>query len=192
MRNVDAPKRLPKFSGYPIRERTARKKPRRAKKRLLPTVIFASVFVGTCFFLYSFALPNVASSTPFNGGGVTDAGTRLNEVEAKVATSENKISATGIGRIGENTAQGKLLGRRAALTDARRKLLAQRQKLLGDPRFQSFHSTTTLSGFLTGTQRITNEGTKGGIYFVEVEMHLDDLLHSKFDEDRFAGELDDL
>jgi len=192
VRNVDVPKRLQKFSGYPVHERTVRKKPRRAKKRLLPAVIFASVFVGTCFFLYSFALPNVAGSTSPGVGGDSNAKVRMVEAEAKIETYDNKISATGVGRVEDDTAQGKLLGRRAALTDARRKLLAQRQKFLGDPRFQSSHGTTTLSGFLTGTQKIKSEGVRGGIYFVEVEMNLNDLLHSKFDENRFAGELDDL
>ena len=92
----------------------------------------------------------------------------------------------------EDTAQGKLLSRRAAITDARRQLLVQRQKLLGDPRFQSNRGTTNVSGFLTGTQRIGSEGVKNGVYFVEMEMRLDELLHSQFDEDRFVDEFDDL
>ena len=192
MRNLDAPRRSPQFPRYPANEKTAGNKSRRAKKRLVfSTVLFVSVLLGTCLFLSRAVLSNVISSKPDAGIG-SNVEASIKEAEAKTRTSGNQISVTGVGRVIEDTAQGKLLGRRAAITDARRKLLIQRQQLIGDPRFQTNHGTTNVSGFLTGTQRIKSEGVRNGIYFIEIEMRLSELLHSKFDEDKFAGELDDL
>ena len=200
MRNVDAPKHPPRFHRNPINERTTGKKSRRAKKRLIfSTVLFVSVLLGTCLFLGSVVLPNVTDSTPPNADRASEptffkrnSETRIREAEAETRTYGNRISVTGVGRVMDDTAQSKLLGRRAAITDARRKLLIQRQKLIGNPSLQESRGTTSVSGFLSGAQRITNEGVRGDIYFVEVEMSLGGLLHSDFDEDRFASELDDL
>jgi len=192
MRNLDAPKRLPQFPRYTANERTARNNLSRAKKRrIFSTAIFVSVLLGTCLFLSRAVLSDVIGLKP-DTGLAFNAEARIKEAEAKTRTAGNKISVTGVGRVMDDTAQGKLLGRRAAITDARRKLLIQRQQLLGDPRFQTNHGTTNVSGFLTGTQKINSEGVRNGIYFIEIEMRLSELLHSKFDEDRFAGELEDL
>ena len=45
---------------------------------------------------------------------------------------ENRAFVRGVGRVVQNTAQGRLLARRAALTDARRGLLSLRQRILAD------------------------------------------------------------
>jgi len=192
MRNLDAPKHLSQFPRYQANERTTRNKSRRAKKRLIfSTALFVSVLLGTCLFLSSTVLSKVIGSK-LDNGLASNAESRIKEAEAKTRTVGNKISVTGVGRVMEDTAQGRLLGRRAAITDGRRKLLIQRQQLLGDPSFQSSYGTTNVSGFLTGTQRIKSEGVRNGIYFIEIEMRLSELLDSKFDEDKFAGELDEL
>ena len=186
MRYVGAPKRLPR---YPLNERSTKTKPRRAKKRqFFSFVLFAVVLVGTCLFLSRVVLSSVIEPKFLQ----SDAEARIREAETKTGINGNIISVTGVWRVMEASAQGRLLARRAAITDARRKLLIQRQALLGDPRFQTNRGTANVSGFLAGTHIIKNEGVMNGVYFVELEMHIDELLHSGFNEERFASALDDL
>ena len=191
MRNLGAPKRLPQSHGYPAYGSSGNKSRRAKKRSLFSTALFVSVLLGTCLFLSSTVLSKVIGSKP-DAGLASNAVGHIKEAEAKTRTVGNIIRATGVGRIMEDSAQGRLLGRRAAITDARRKLLIQRQQLAGDPGLKMTHGTTNVSGFLFGTQRITSEGVRNGIYFVEIEMRLSELLHSEFDEDKFAEELDDL
>jgi hypothetical protein len=84
----------------------------------------------------------------------------------------------GIGRILEDTDQGKLLARRAALTDARRNLLELRQKLLGDPVFKS---GSRLSGPIAAPD-VHSEGIEDDLYFLEIDVPLDSLLEAGWEE----------
>ena len=79
-------------------------------------------------------------------------------------------TADGVGRIPEDTAQGRLLARRAALTDARRNLLLLRQKLVDgkfDPRY--------VSGRIAEVS-IHSERVEGDLYFLKVDVPLDRLM----------------
>ena len=87
---------------------------------------------------------------------------------------ENIAVASGVGWIREDTAQERLLARRAALLDARRNLLALRRKLLAGSR-----AKPELSGHVTA-HRIFGERIKGNLYFLEVEVPLDELLEADF------------
>lgn len=79
-------------------------------------------------------------------------------------------TAEGVGRIPEDTAQGRLLGRRAALTDARRNLLVLRQKLL-DGKFD----VRSVSGKIAEV-RIYSEKTDGALYYLKVDVPLYRLM----------------
>lgn len=79
-------------------------------------------------------------------------------------------TADGVGRIPEDTAQGRLLGRRAALTDARRNLLLLRQKLL-DGTFDG----RSVSGKIAEV-RIHSEKTDGALYYLKVDVPLSRLM----------------
>jgi hypothetical protein len=87
---------------------------------------------------------------------------------------ENLAVASGVGWIKEDTAQGRLLARRAALLDARRNLLALRRKLLDKSRYSK-----GVSGHVAAHQ-IRGERIDGDLYFVEVETFLDELLKPNF------------
>ena len=87
---------------------------------------------------------------------------------------ENLAVASGVGWIKEDTAQGRLLARRAALLDARRNLLALRRKL-----FDKSHSATGVSGHIAAHQ-IRKERIEGDLYFMEIEAPLDELLKPDF------------
>ena len=84
--------------------------------------------------------------------------------EQEIATAE------GVGRIPEDTAQGRLLGRRAALIDARRNLLLLRQKLL-----EGKFDARSVSGKIAEV-RIHSEKTDGGLYFLKVDVPLNSLM----------------
>lgn len=87
---------------------------------------------------------------------------------------ENRAFVRGVGRVVQNTAQGRLLARRAALTDARRGLLLLRGHILDDPALRE--QTLWLSGPVPPV-RILSERIEGGLYFIEVETALSRLLN---------------
>ena len=87
----------------------------------------------------------------------------------RVVRELNIATAAGVGRITEDTPQGRLLGRRAALTDARRNLLVLRQELL---RQGQRHS---VSGRIAGV-RIHSERVVNDLYFLQVDIPLDELM----------------
>lgn len=192
MRNFDAP-RYP-LQRYQGNDKNSRKKLRGAKRRqVFSTVLFGAVLLGTCLFLSRAVLSNVSESSPSVPEIMqSSARTRMTATEAKIDTYGNRISVTGVGRVADDTAQGRLLGRRAAITDARRKLLIQRQRLIGDPRFQTNRGATGVSGFLTGTQTVKGERVRNGVYSVEMEMRIDELTHYRFDEGRFLDAPNDI
>ena len=87
---------------------------------------------------------------------------------------ENRAFVRGVGRVVQDTAQGRLLARRAALTDARRGLLLLRGHILEDPALRE--RTLWLSGPVPPA-RILSERIEGGLYFIEVETALSRLLN---------------
>lgn len=98
---------------------------------------------------------------------------------------ENRAFVRGVGRVVQNTAQGRLLARRAALTDARRGLLSLRQRILADPELRG--RALWLAGPVPPV-RILTERIEGGLYFIEVETALYRLL-GKRGEAYVAGEM---
>ena len=96
------------------------------------------------------------------------------EARAIVRWEDNLVTVTGRGRIVGSGARGRLLARRAALTDARRNLLLLREDLLNGPR------TGTLRRFIvSGRIRaldVHSERTEGAFYVLELDMPLDMLL----------------
>jgi hypothetical protein len=96
----------------------------------------------------------------------------------RVLWDQSIATAAGVGRILEDTAQGRLLGRRGALTDARRNLLILRQKLLNDPNFSS--RKYKISGNIAGVV-IYNEKIKNNLYFLQVDIPLDKLMEGEIE-----------
>ena len=92
----------------------------------------------------------------------------------RVVRDRNIATAAGAGRIREDTAQGRLLGRRAALTDARRNLLILRQKLLRE-HGAGVDGRHSVSGKIAGV-RIHSERVVNDIYFLQVDVPLDELM----------------
>ena len=85
--------------------------------------------------------------------------------------ANNTAYVRGVGVIHNNTAQGKLLARRAALTDARRGLLILKRELKP--------GRIKISGHVPAL-RILSESRQGNLYFVEVEAALSELLRNKY------------
>ena len=102
-----------------------------------------------------------------------DSGELLNMTRESLRcdTANNTAYVRGVGLIHNNTAQGKLLARRAALTDARRGLLILKRELNPGEIKSSGHVPA-----LT----ILSEGQQGNLYFVEVEAALSELLRNKY------------
>lgn len=98
---------------------------------------------------------------------------------------ENRAFVRGVGRIVQDTAQGRLLARRAALTDARRGLLLLRRRILADSALRQ--RALWLAGRVPPVQ-ILSERIEGGLYFIEVEAGLSRLL-GRYGESHLAGEM---
>jgi hypothetical protein len=96
----------------------------------------------------------------------------------RVLWDKNIATAAGVGRIPEDTAQGKLIGRRGALTDARRNLLILRQKLLNDDSFSG--KKYSISGKIAGVV-IHSERIKNNLYFLQVDIPLDKLMEGEIE-----------
>jgi hypothetical protein len=96
--------------------------------------------------------------------------------------TENRVSTSGVGRIVEDTAQGRSLARRAALTDARRNLLELRQKLLGEPIFK--FESRSVSGHIIAPS-IRSERIEGDFYHIDLDIKLEELLKTDLDKEIF-------
>ena len=110
---------------------------------------------------------------------------RMTEESLYADWQENRAFVRGVGRVVQSTAQGRLLARRAALTDARRGLLSLRQRILADPELRG--RALWLAGPVPPV-RILTERIEGGLYFIEVETALSRLL-GKRGEAYVAGEM---
>ncbi|GHV30315.1 hypothetical protein FACS1894167_10950 [Synergistales bacterium] len=85
----------------------------------------------------------------------------------KAYVTDHSIIAYGTAPIRNNTAQGRALARRAAVTDARRNILLLRPNM----RNSSFFSGVNASGSI-GAHGIRSERAEGNMYKVEIEMPL--------------------
>ena len=110
---------------------------------------------------------------------------RMTEESLYADWQGNRAFVQGVGRVVQNTAQGRLLARRAALTDARRGLLLLRHRILADPELRG--RALWLAGPVPPV-RILSERIEGGLYFLEVETALSRLL-GKRGEVYVAGEM---
>jgi hypothetical protein len=101
----------------------------------------------------------------------------------RILLEQNVATASGAAIIPEDTAQGKLLGRRGALTDARRNLLVLRQKLIEDPDFSVKKvKRNIVSGIIAGVV-IHSEVVKNNVYILQVDVPLDKLMEGEIDID---------
>ncbi|MDR1622518.1 MAG: hypothetical protein LBS00_09105 [Synergistaceae bacterium] len=107
----------------------------------------------------------------------------LTRDSTKVYMAENRVSTSGVGRIVDDTSQGRLLAKRAALVDARRKLLELRHKLLGEPILQ--FGSRSVSGHVIAPQ-IRSERVRENLYFIDIDVELEELLKTDLDEEIFA------
>lgn len=141
--------------------------------------IFASVL---CFCLCA---PGLATPLAEPVPATTEDLLRMTEESLYADWQENRAFVQGVGRIAQSTAQGRLLARRAALTDARRGLLSLRQHILADPELRG--RALWLAGPVPPV-RILTERIEGGLYFIEVETALSRLL-GKRGEAYVVGEM---
>lgn len=141
--------------------------------------IFASVL---CFCLCA---PGLATPLAEPVPATTEDLLRMTEESLYAVWQENRAFVRGVGRVVQSTAQGRLLARRAALTDARRGLLSLRQHILADPELRG--RALWLAGPVPPV-RILTERIEGGLYFIEVETALSRLL-GKRGEAYVAGEM---
>ena len=123
---------------------------------------FVALFIG----LYVFLTPALSGGEPI--GSVNSLRT-MTQYSGKAYPYRNLAVASGVGVIRENSAQGRLLARRAALLDARRNLLALRRELLNG------FSPRDLSGHVAA-HKVVGERVEGNLYFLDVEVPLDALL----------------
>ncbi|MDR3280981.1 MAG: hypothetical protein LBT23_10745 [Synergistaceae bacterium] len=81
------------------------------------------------------------------------------------------ITASGVGRITEDNQYGRIMARRAALTDARRNLLIEAQKLLG-----TYDGKNKNVSGRVGPHSITSEKIEGAYYKVEISALMQDIV----------------
>ena len=149
------------------------------RRRFWTFVLVVVLITGTGTLLYGHVMPNTGKTTNTEA----ELARRLEKLgmpkgSVGIDIASNRVWASGVGRIADDTAQEKILARRAALLDARRNLLALRQELQ-----KTNYKSGFVSGRITGkTQTINSERTEGGLYFLEVEMSIDELMRTDFDE----------
>ncbi|MDR3265879.1 MAG: hypothetical protein LBT15_07705 [Synergistaceae bacterium] len=150
---------------------------------MLLIVLFALALTGTCTLLYAFAMPRLAFD--FAPRESLTAAIEQGQDSARAYEADNRASASGLGRITEDSPQGRLLARRAALMDARRNLLVLRKKILEGPQ----SDVRSVSGRLVApSQKIQSERVEGNLYRLEIEVRLDELLRTDLDETFFLSQ----
>ena len=157
----------------------------RKRSRVVYTRLFLSITLGTAlvFLLVSFSSNSVTAISELKTEGETAGNADFNLQElygarssARVVRERNIATADGVGRIMENTPQGRLLGRRGALTDARRNLLILRMELLREHRAGRYNAEGhSVSGNIAGV-RIHSERVVNNLYFLQVDIPLDKLM----------------
>lgn len=91
---------------------------------------------------------------------------------------QNIAYARGVARITEESAKGYWLARRGALADARRALLLLKERIANESDYNSldYENEVILSGKVPPI-KLLSETVQDGLYFVEVEARLNDLLN---------------
>ena len=146
----------------------------RGPSKFRPALLFALVLVCAGVFLYPRVLPGLVGRS---SGDVRTAVRKLaakREYSGKIRVTDSGIVAAGIGRIEPNTAQGRLLARRAALADARRNLLTLRKDFGGE---SAPSGSRSISGSI-GRHGVSSESVEGNFYKLELEMSFEDWLSS--------------
>ncbi|MDR1472913.1 MAG: hypothetical protein LBS75_10370 [Synergistaceae bacterium] len=142
---------------------------KRFPRAALAVLLLASAVICSYIYLRPAGTPGATPDVLARANDLISEG----RYRGRVSLTDGSIAATGNGEILNDTAQGRLLAKRAALTDARRNLLMLRHDAMnGEP-------SRGASGRI-GTHRVTSERAFGGTYEVEVEMSLDEWLSSDF------------
>ena len=102
---------------------------------------------------------------------------QMTEVSISADWEANLAFASGVGRVTKNTAQAKLLARRAALLDAQRNLLLLRKRVYENPAEKA--RIARLSGAVPPVT-LVSERMEKGLYFVDVKASLSRLLGKNF------------
>ena len=95
---------------------------------------------------------------------------RMTRESLRADWARDRAFVRGVGRITREGPVGRVIARRAALTDARRGLLLLRESILNDS-----GDDGAVSGW-TPPMTLLAEGARGELYFVEVEASLSALL----------------
>ncbi|MCL1875451.1 MAG: hypothetical protein FWF87_04230 [Synergistaceae bacterium] len=143
-------------------------------------LLFLALSITLAFLLISFssasvlAAPEISEEQEELASDIT--GLHRTKNSGRVLWELNIATASGVARIPEDTPQGRLLGRRGALTDARRNLLILRKKLLKDPNFDGENAKkNSVSGKIAGVV-IHSERINNNLYFLQVDIPLDKLM----------------
>ena len=152
---------------------------RKARKSYWPLLFFVAGVCAACAVLCPFVLPPEVGAALRKKGGASQTALAP-DVRANVSWNGNLAHVTGRGRIAEDTAQGRVLARRAALTDARGNLLLLRERLLNDKLYEE--RRRSVSGTLRAT-KVRAERIEGSFYLLELDMALSDLLKPGYVED---------
>lgn len=123
------------------------------------TKIFALVLLMLCTSGYSYSTKELLDMTAES---------------LRYDVNNNTAYVRGVGRIADNSPSSILLARRAALVDAQRGLLLLKKNIDS----KKFSGVKNISGHVPPL-RLLSESTRDGLYFVEVEAALSDLMSSK-------------
>jgi len=119
---------------------------------------FVSLIIGLAFAFYGRLAADERGSVRYEAV----------ETEGLAQAQTDKIvTAAGVGKITENTQFGRMMARRAALTDARRNMLTEARKIKGGV-------GGNVSGYV-GSHSIISERIDGNLYKVEIEALLENL-----------------
>jgi hypothetical protein len=111
----------------------------------------------------------LGSAVAFYGNPGADANGGTVRHKAGERSGDKKIiTAAGTGRIMENTKFGRMMARRAALSDARRNILLETRKINGGV------GKGEVSGYV-GPHSILSERTEGNIFRVEISAWLENI-----------------
>ena len=121
-----------------------------------------TLFLG----FYVFLTPALSGGEPI---GSVNSLRAMTQYSGRAYPNRNLAVASGVGLIREDSTQGRLLARRAALLDARRNLIALQRELLNGS------SPRDLSGHVAA-HKVVGERVEGNLYFLDVEAPLDALL----------------
>ena len=152
-------------------------------RRMLRAFFVEGIFASAlCFCLCA---PGLAAPLAEPVPATTEDLLQMTEESLYADWQENRAFVRGVGRVVQDTAQGRLLARRSALPDARRGLLSLRQRILADPELRG--RALWLAGPVPPV-RVLSERIEGGLYFIEVETALSRLLGKRGDA-YVAGEM---